>query len=578
MKAIILAAGMGIRLRPLTDRVPKCLLEVNGKTILENCLDKLKMVSKRFNINSILIVVGHLKEKIMDKIGNDYEGIPIEYVYAENYATTNNIVSLWTALTKLVAKAELDDILLLESDVYFGNELIWNLFSYSSKAVVSKLEPGMNGTVVKVDPSRVRITEMLPKGDGLKTVNIYNLKKDFVTKAYRYMDAAVKNGYTDRYYETVFADLIAKGEEMHYQVSDNWAEVDDVEDLKKARFKFADVDGKYNMLSEMHGYFWPYGMTDHCHLYNMYFPEGLMNFYQENLKNLVSTYPSGQKELCYFLSEWLQINPDYLAIGNGASEIIRIINENASGVCISTPSFNEFEERCNHLVKVPLDETTWEFDPEVFLQGLKDATHGVIITPNNPTSIKVKRDVIEDVLQRTKTPIIVDESFLEFTDEPSCLELLDKYKHLIVLKSLGKVYGICGLRLGYIASSGFMPKYVRGKLPIWNVNNFAETFLRQIHRYERHFKNSFEQTKADRDEFYSHLSKIEHIKVWKPDGNFILCKTINGEKVAKELLKHNILVKHCGGKTMNKGHNYLRIGCRTPAENTKLCNILSEIA
>lgn len=568
MIAIILAAGKGIRLRPLTERIPKCLLEINGTTILENCLKNLRAVK----VDKVIIVVGHCKEKIIEKIGDSYEGMPIEYIFAPDYETTNNIVSLWYGIQNVD-----DDIFLIESDVFFGSKLLPDL--KGNEIVVSWYLPNMKGTVVSgVVYAQEMILGSKPDLEGaFKTVNIYRIQKDTLKKIVIWLDVYIKLGYTQEYYEVVIAELIKKKERfwLHF-IAEEWAEVDDIEDLKRARYKFS--DNKYETISELHGYYWSYDVVDHCHLYNMYFPpKDMIDYFKVNIEKLVGTYPSGRNEITYFLSEWLGIDPKYLVVGNGASELIKVIGSDAKGFCVSTPSFNEFE-KVTYTVKVPLDEETWEFNKEEFLKALNegDVDYGVIVTPNNPTSIAVNPEDIVWVLQRTEKKVIVDESFIDFSHYPSLLDYshLISYPNLIILKSMSKVFGICGLRLGFVASINPIIKDIRGKLPIWNINSFAECFVRQISKYEKQFKESCEKTKHDRDMLYKELKKNERLKIWKPDANFILCKAWEG--VTERLFEKNILVKDCGEKTMKDGEKYIRISSRKPYENMMLCRALRD--
>jgi histidinol-phosphate/aromatic aminotransferase/cobyric acid decarboxylase-like protein/choline kinase len=596
MRAIVLAAGRGIRLRPLTHHIPKCLLEVNGTTILENCLTNLQAAG----VKEVLIVVGHQKQAIIDKIGTFYNGLAVGYCYADKYETTNNIVSLQYAINDLYHQEKLDDLFLIESDVFFGPKVLPLLAgaasSYSCSAAVSRVKPGMNGTVVSVNDEG-SISEFILSGTHhdrvFKTVNLYYLTKNFLKTLRPHLNAWVEAGWTNHYYEAVFADIIRLSEGftarfIPYLIHD-WAEVDDIEDLKRAKYQFSSTEQKYETVSKLHGYFWPYGLQDHCHLYNIYFPpDEMLEYFKSNLKNLITGYPSGSQEIAYYLSEWLKVDPEYLVIGNGASEIIKAIGNQSHGICVSTPSFNEFEECTAHTVKVPLDPETWAFDKEAFLKKLnevgsptgiyKPKLDGVIVTPNNPTSLAVDPEEIRYVLKRTERRVIVDESFLDFCDYPSMISELDKYPNLVILKSMGKVFGICGLRLGFMASAD--KKFVRRiqkLLPIWNINNFAETFLRQLNRYEKQFKQSCEFTKKARDDFYKGLCDLG-LKAWKPDGNFVLCKMPgDGIEIAKKLFEQNILVKHCGGKTMENGQQYIRFGCRGMIENIDLCERLKGI-
>ena len=130
-KAVILAAGVGNRLRPYTRKYPKCFVEVAGVSILENTLTHLAALG----CEEVVIVIGHHKELIIEKFGAKFLEMSIVYVVAESYETTNNIYSLWLARSHLT-----EDVLLLEADVFFERAVLERLLSESSgnSAVVSQ--------------------------------------------------------------------------------------------------------------------------------------------------------------------------------------------------------------------------------------------------------------------------------------------------------------------------------------------------------------------------------------------------------------------------------------------------------
>jgi len=116
MQAIILAAGNGSRLRPVTDNIPKTMVKVCGRTIIRrtlNCLAEIK------RIEEVIIVVGYKAEKIREHVGESYKGMKINYVLNKHYASTNNIYSLWLAKDYVT-----DDVILLEGDVIFAKEML----------------------------------------------------------------------------------------------------------------------------------------------------------------------------------------------------------------------------------------------------------------------------------------------------------------------------------------------------------------------------------------------------------------------------------------------------------------------
>lgn len=182
--------------------------------------------------------------------------------------------------------------------------------------------------------------------------------------------------------------------------------------------------------------------------------------------------------------------------------------------------------------------------------------------------------------------LIVDESFIDFASNRNQATLatnLDAYPNLAIFKSMSKAYGICGLRIGYMltANASFADK-VRAGIPIWNLNGFAETFLKMAPEYRDEFEVSCAQVRLDRDRFYEDLCSIAGLRVYKPDANYIFCRlpdrAPSGPEVAKTLfVDHNLYIKHCAGKSMPESDRYLRIASRTQEENRHLVAVLGAI-
>ncbi len=237
MQAIILAAGMGTRLKNKTFDIPKALVPINGVPLIINSLN----VLATYNIFEVIIVVGYLKDKIINTIGNEYKGMKITYVENGIFDKTNNIYSLF--LTKNVVN---DDVLLLECDLYFPNKLIDYIINEENDCsiMVSKYnENTMNGTVITFDDN-FNVTELFVKSKQInnfsyenkfKTVNIYKFSRDFFLKKYFpeievYINTASKNSY----YELVLGALIYYNNDniKAIVVDENlWREVDDEKDL-----------------------------------------------------------------------------------------------------------------------------------------------------------------------------------------------------------------------------------------------------------------------------------------------------------------------------------------------------------
>ena len=116
MQVVIPAAGMGSRLGHHTKNKTKCMVEVNGVTLIERALEIL--IKK--DISRIVLIVGYEKQSLIDLLGDSYKGVPIIYIHNDIYNRTNNIYSIFLAKKELVE----DDTLLLESDLIFDEKLI----------------------------------------------------------------------------------------------------------------------------------------------------------------------------------------------------------------------------------------------------------------------------------------------------------------------------------------------------------------------------------------------------------------------------------------------------------------------
>jgi len=234
--ALLLAAGMGSRLSPLTDSTPKCLVEVNRIPILE----RLMRCLRSHGFTRLFIVTGHLSEVIEDYLGSRYAGIDIVYIASPLYKTTNNIYSLW------LAGKEIDEpFLLIESDLVFQPELLTPML-HSDRIAVSKMLPWMNGTTVTLNGSKQLEAiclgaESRNNTSHYKTVNIYNFSRNTWKLIQERLDQYISAGKVDGYYEEVFAEMVAEGAISFAPVFFDpacWYEIDTLADLSAAEKMF----------------------------------------------------------------------------------------------------------------------------------------------------------------------------------------------------------------------------------------------------------------------------------------------------------------------------------------------------
>ena len=599
-KAIILAAGTGDRLQPFTRQFPKCLAPVCDVPILVSALTHLSDVG----ISEVVIVVGHHKEKIYERIGDTFQTLQITYVVSEKYASTNNIYSLWLAREHLA-----EDVLLLEADVLFERGLLERMLSHEtgSLAAVSRHETWMSGTVVSVNKSGNIQALMDAREQGLdfdyskvfKTVNIYLFRGEFLSRYFvPHLDAYIASGEVDEYYEAILHAMAHRGKhDLRAVQCDDllWYEIDDENDRLAAEYLFSTQARRYEFITGEHGGYWRYDFVDHAFLYNLYFPpDAVFTHFKSYICDLVLNYPVAQSPLARMVGALINQPEEEIVVSNGAAELIKIIASLVTGrMIVPVPSFNEYEEVLpeDKLVRFPLSSPSFQLDVDAFAEEAArcEASIAVVVTPNNPTSMSVPRaDLcrLAEQLGKQDCILVVDESFVDFASGPEHATVsneINTYPNLVILKSMSKAYGIGGLRLGYLvtANSEFA-EAVRENVPIWNINGLAESFLRLAPRYRRQFHKSCVLVRADRDNLYQHLNAIAGLTVYQPDANFVFCRLPDdgptGPEVTRALfVEHNILIKHCAGKTMLDADRYLRIASRTSAENRNLAEALAGI-
>ncbi len=301
MQAMILAAGMGKRLGKYTEDGTKCMVRVNGKSLIERALEALI----RVGIKRVVLVVGYRADRLRDFLDCRYPELDLVFVLNETYATTNNIYSLWLAREHLVA----DDTLLLESDLIFQTRILEKLIAdpEPNLAVVSKFEAWMDGTVTMVDDER-NIVSVIDKRafkwkhveEYYKTVNIYKFSREFSASYYLpFLDAYLKAFGHNQYYEQVLK-VLAFLEDVRFKAllvsGKRWYEIDDPNDLSVAETIFSESEGKLERMQARYGGYWRFpGLLDYCYLVNPYFPpKRLVKEMTCSFRVLLTQYPSGR--------------------------------------------------------------------------------------------------------------------------------------------------------------------------------------------------------------------------------------------------------------------------------------------
>ncbi len=235
--ALLLAAGTGSRLRPLTRSAPKCLTQVGGLPILERLVNNLADQG----IERLVVVIGHLGDQIRDFLNHKACGMQVEYILSPEYRTTNNIYSLWMAREQIR-----EPFLLVESDLIFDASMLEDML-HPDKIAISRIRPWMKGSTVMVGPGR-RVSSFHVGSGGendaqrYKTVNICSLSTQTWSNVVARLNRYISDGRVGEYYEAVFAEMVADGTlsfEAVFFDQDRWYEIDTMADLNEAERMFA---------------------------------------------------------------------------------------------------------------------------------------------------------------------------------------------------------------------------------------------------------------------------------------------------------------------------------------------------
>jgi len=601
MQALILAAGTGSRLGRHTKENTKCMLEVNGETLISQALEKLNNVG----IKKLILVVGYKKENLIAHVGNKYKNIDIEYVENPIYDKTNNIYSLYLAKDKLTQ----DDTILLESDLIFEESIISKLIKDKrpSLAVVDKYQAWMDGTAVTLDDDDSilgfygkKAFQFQNVDTYFKTVNIYKFSKHFSSQTYiPFLEAYSKAMGDNEYYESVLRVIVMLEQQELKALrlnGEKWYEIDDVQDKANAEIIFSkNKQDKLNAIQSRYGGYWRFPeLRDFCYLVNPYFPTIKM---QEEMKayfyELLSQYPSGQSTQRLLAGKMFNVEAENIIVGNGAAELIRALVKSMDGTFgIVFPTFNEYPESIGYdrVMRFVPRNRDFAYTIDDVLQLADKCDNILLINPDNPSGNFIKKEellILADRLFRMGKNFVLDESFIDFStngEQESMInqEIIDKYPNLIILKSISKSYGVPGVRLGVLTTSNQqLLKSINKEISIWNINSYGEFFLQIIGKYKSEYTKSCYEISQERDRFYNRLQEIPYLRVISSQANYFLVEILDkfsATKLTQKLLWENdIYIKDLTGKIGFGDKEYIRIAVRDFFDNELLIKKLKEI-
>ena len=594
---------MGKRLGELTKGNTKCMVEVNGVSLIDRALGQLASL----DLNRVVIVVGYEGKKLMDYIGNRYDGrLKIEYIENPIYDKTNNIYSLALAKEKLLE----DDTLLIESDLIFDDRMFPLIVNnpYPNLALVAKYETWMDGTMVRIDDDN-NIVDFISKKAFkysdvdfyYKTVNVYKFSRDFMEHKYLpFLEAYCSALGNNEYYEQVLRVIcmLDNSELKALPITDEkWYEIDDIQDLDIASAIFSEGEEKLRLYMKRYGGYWRFPeLLDYCYLVNPYFPTPKMkDELRSNFDTLLTEYPSGMGVNSLIAGKCFGVKAKHIVVGNGAAELIKSLMSTMKGrLGVVYPTFEEYPNRleAERIVRfVPSSEDFhYTVDELMAYFEAHPVENLLLINPDNPSGNYIKYSDLLRLIDWAGTRgcrLVIDESFADFSEEfpENTLlhdDVLERNPHLCVMKSISKSYGVPGLRLGVLASGDEeIIAHLKKDVSIWNINSFAEFFLQIYSKYDSDYKRSSAKFIAERERFRTELDAVPFLEVFDSQANYFLCRltgTLTSDELAVRLLSdYGILIKDCSTKKGFEGRNYIRIAIRNREDNSRLVKALLSV-
>jgi threonine-phosphate decarboxylase len=333
-------------------------------------------------------------------------------------------------------------------------------------------------------------------------------------------------------------------------------------------------------------------LHDFCIPVNPYFPTAEMfDGFRSRLERVLKFYPAYNQSIADVLCETLSLDPETVVLGNGSTELITWINRLFIGesLAIPIPTFSRWTDdplstgkQVHMFPRLPENDFQLDWREFVAFIRAKGAKAAVLCNPNNPTGAFLPvADVVKllDALSDLDL-VVIDESFVDFVDEsgvPSVAAEVVSRPNAIVLKSLGKNFGLHGVRAGYAVAHPKTASKLREALPFWNLNAMAEMLIRDLGANLVPYEKGRRQVVRDRSYLQRALATVEGLKVFPSKANFVYFRVpdrVSGVELRNALLtEHGLLTRECGNKVGSDSQHF-RVAARPSLETDLLVRAL----
>ncbi len=313
--------------------------------------------------------------------------------------------------------------------------------------------------------------------------------------------------------------------------------------------------------------------------------EGIFLDANENPFGNLNRYPDPyQNELKKAISRVKGIADNKIFLGNGSDEIIDLTyrifcNPGSDKALIFTPTYGMYEVSAAindvGLVKAPLS-IDFQININEAKKHLADKSIKIIFicSPNNPTGNCMDFSSVKEIIANFTGIVIVDEAYIDFTDKPSAVSLIDKYPNLIVMQTFSKARGLAAVRVGMAFADPSVIIYFNKMKPPYNISTLNQRAALLRIRKNEGFKAQVDKIISERERLSEKLKKISHTdKIYPSDSNFILVKVRNADFIYNKLVEGGIVVRNRNSVI----NNCIRVTVGKRTENDKFLKIYKNI-
>jgi threonine-phosphate decarboxylase len=298
---------------------------------------------------------------------------------------------------------------------------------------------------------------------------------------------------------------------------------------------------------------------------NCYAPKIEKDFNKLNIRNYADPTYSDLKSA---LSQKYGVRTGQIALFNGASSAIATLLGMFSHVTIYAPAYSEYRRYAQTTTLINRFDDLYALPPKGSLV--------VFVNPSTPEGDYYALNTLFEIWKARECTVLIDESFLEFTEFDSALSFLQSYPKLYILKSMTKFYACAGVRVGVVLSTPENIRRLEEKIPMWNISTYDSVYIQEALKDTGFLQDAMFRIKQDKKLLYWLLIRSGYIrKVYPSDVNFFLVKLngIDAYRLQEMCDRKHILIRNCENfDFLDRFH--VRFAVRTKEDIVKLKEVL----